>query len=372
MSVALSIDQRFMTRAIALANRGWGTTHPNPIVGAVVVEDGKIVSEGWHEVAGGPHAEIAALRALGRKPKDGATVYVTLEPCSTVGKTGACTNALIQSSVRRVVVGTVDPNPQHAGNGLEVLRAAGMQVDVGVLSRECADLNLIFNHWIVEQTPMIALKMATTLDGKFSATSGQSKWITGPAARADVMRWRRYFPAIGISAATALADNPSLTSRIGETVWCPRRFVFDRRLRTASDGNFSDLYRDAFAPETTVVCLPGASPLAKKRLKAAEVSIWEIPAIGNSFDWSIIRRKLANDSLFGLYLEGGAGFATTILKESVSNYVFHYQAPKYLLDTMSASLGFERNTMEINEAFVLQNPQYQILDDNVLARGFIK
>ncbi|MGB0344699.1 MAG: bifunctional diaminohydroxyphosphoribosylaminopyrimidine deaminase/5-amino-6-(5-phosphoribosylamino)uracil reductase RibD, partial [Coraliomargarita sp.] len=220
-----------MSRAVDIAQRGWGRTHPNPMVGAVIAEDGKIVAEGWHRAAGQPHAEIEALRSLGRKPSPQATLYITLEPCSTVGRTGACTEAIMESGLRNVVVGTMDPNPNHSGKGLVHLRNAGIQVTEGVLADECKDLNLIFNHWITKQTPLLAAKIATTLDGKFSAANGHSKWVTGEDARANVMRWRRYFPAIAVSAATALADDPALTSRLPEDNWCPIRFIFDRDLQ---------------------------------------------------------------------------------------------------------------------------------------------
>ena len=151
MSSADQSHQAFMAHALKLAQRAWGQTHPNPMVGAVIVEQGQIVAEGWHHAAGQPHAEIEALQALGRKPAEGATIYVTLEPCSSCGRTGACTTAILESGIRNVVVGAVDPNPDHAGQGLALLRAAGVDVVEGLLAQDCTDLNLIFNHWIVQQ-----------------------------------------------------------------------------------------------------------------------------------------------------------------------------------------------------------------------------
>ncbi|MDR2863781.1 MAG: bifunctional diaminohydroxyphosphoribosylaminopyrimidine deaminase/5-amino-6-(5-phosphoribosylamino)uracil reductase RibD, partial [Puniceicoccales bacterium] len=188
--------QNWMRRALTLAKRAWGNTHPNPHVGALIVESGVIVAEGWHERAGDAHAEINTLRALGRRPKPGATLVVTLEPCSTHGRTGACTTALLDAGISRVVAGTADPFPAHCGRGFALLREAGVEVVSGVLAGECADLNLIFNHRVTHGEPLVALKTATTLDGRIATRTGQSQWITGPEARADVMRWRRYFPAI--------------------------------------------------------------------------------------------------------------------------------------------------------------------------------
>jgi diaminohydroxyphosphoribosylaminopyrimidine deaminase/5-amino-6-(5-phosphoribosylamino)uracil reductase len=244
----------FMRRAIVLARRAWGDTHPNPHVGALIVEGGRVVAEGWHERAGGPHAEICALRALGRKPAPDAALVVTLEPCCTHGRTGACTDAILAAGIRRVVAGATDPFPAHSGRGFALLREAGVSVAAGVLARECEDLNLIFNHSVAHGgAPFVALKTATTLDGRIATRAGKSQWITGPEARADVMRWRRYFPAAAVSAATVLADNPRLTCRIaGEPECCPVRFVFDRRLRTAGREGLH-VFEDAFAGKTVVV-----------------------------------------------------------------------------------------------------------------------
>src|SRR5262249_17847975 len=159
-------------------------------------------------------------RALGRKPKNGATLYVTLEPCCTHGRTPPCTEAIVAAGITKVVAGATDPNPAHAGKGFEILRAGGVHVTSGILARECADLNLIFNHWIVTGAPLFAAKSGVTLDGKVATRTGDSKWITGEAARANGHHWRRYFPAIAVGAGTVRADDPRLTARHGEAEWC--------------------------------------------------------------------------------------------------------------------------------------------------------
>lgn len=205
-----------MRHAITLAQRALGQTHPNPLVGAVLVANGQLLAQGWHARDGGAHAEIAALEALRKNGGDprGATLYVTLEPCSTRGRTGACTDAIIRAGITRVVIGAIDPAPGHSGNAISVLQKAGIAVSCGVLADECADLNLIFNHRITTGQPFIAAKVAVTLDGKIATRSGDSRWITAELARADVMHWRCYFPAIGVGVGTLLADNPSLTARL--------------------------------------------------------------------------------------------------------------------------------------------------------------
>ena len=197
-----------MRRALELARQAWGRTHPNPMVGAVITEGGRIVAEGFHARAGEPHAEVMALRALGRKPAADAILHVTLEPCCTHGRTPPCVDAILAAGIRTVVIGARDPNPVHAGHGLDLLRAKGVAVVEGVLGEECAELNLIFNHWIARGSPLLALKVAATLDGKLTLPAGQGRAITGPEAAHYVHRLRRLFPAIAVSADTALADNP--------------------------------------------------------------------------------------------------------------------------------------------------------------------
>ncbi|NCG08997.1 MAG: bifunctional diaminohydroxyphosphoribosylaminopyrimidine deaminase/5-amino-6-(5-phosphoribosylamino)uracil reductase RibD, partial [Verrucomicrobia bacterium] len=240
-------DKKWMRHAVNLARRSWGQTHPNPLVGAVLVESGEAVAEGWHRADGGAHAEVEALRALGRPPAQDATLYVTLEPCSTQGRTGACTSAILKAGISRVVVGSEDPNPAHAGQGLEVLRKAGVEVLAGVEAAACADLNLIFGHWITQRKPLLAAKIATTAAGAFASPAGSGeRWVTGTEARTDVMHWRHYFPAIGVSANTALADDPSLTVRLeGRAETAPKRFVFDRSLKTAGSLDDLKLFNDA-------------------------------------------------------------------------------------------------------------------------------
>ena len=236
-------DLKFMRLALRLARRGYGTTSPNPMVGAVLVKGGKIIGRGWHRRAGGPHAEIEALRDAqkrGRNPR-GSTLFVTLEPCCTHGRTPPCTDAIIAAGIKRVVIGTVDPNPKHAGRAFKILRRAGIEVislDKGrarhsvravrslarqwraedcapcqKLADECARLNEAFNHWIVHRTPFVTVKAAMTLDGKIATAGGESKWITGEAARACGMKLRQGADAVLVGINTILADDPSLTVR---------------------------------------------------------------------------------------------------------------------------------------------------------------
>jgi diaminohydroxyphosphoribosylaminopyrimidine deaminase/5-amino-6-(5-phosphoribosylamino)uracil reductase len=208
-------DLRHMRLALREAQRGLGVTSPNPAVGAVIVgQTGRVLAKGWHQRAGSPHAEIEALRAL-RSPAQArrATIYVTLEPCSTHGRTPPCVEAIIAAGFSRVVIGAIDPNPSHAGRGVEILRAAGLEVETGVLEAECRELNVAFNHWIVTRQPWVIAKAGVSLDGRLRRPPGEGQWLTTEASRADAQRLRLRADAIIIGANTLRADNPRLTVR---------------------------------------------------------------------------------------------------------------------------------------------------------------
>jgi diaminohydroxyphosphoribosylaminopyrimidine deaminase/5-amino-6-(5-phosphoribosylamino)uracil reductase len=359
-----------MRRALDLARQGWGATHPNPMVGAVVVEDGRIVGEGFHAEDGGPHAERLALLARGKPPRPGATLYVTLEPCSTHGRTGACTEAIAASGIRRVVVGATDPNPAHAGKGFEVLRAAGVEVTTGVLERECTDLNLIFNHWIVHRTPLIAAKSAVTLDGRLACRTGDSKWITGEVARADVHRWRRLFPAIAVGAGTVLKDNPRLTARVaGADEWCPVRFVFDGLLRTVVDKQVPRIYADEFRARTVVVTTPHGGMGYVRKLRDMGVQVWVLPSATQRAPWAEFRRKCAEEKITGVYFEGGAQLVSQILQERQLDYYFVYRAPVLLADDRAKPMLNGLRTDRLANAVRLADVRAEALGEDTLTRG---
>lgn len=371
MSVEASADADFMRHALDLARRAWGQTHPNPMVGAVIVQGGRIIAEGWHRASGGAHAEIEALNALGTPVPQGATLYVTLEPCSTSGRTGACTDAILSSGIQRVVVGALDPNPAHAGRGIDVLRAGAVDVTVGVLESDCTDLNLIFNHWIVTGTVFIAAKMALTLDGKFAAASGHSQWVSGAEARADVMRWRRYFPAIAVGAGTVLRDNPRLTSRIGESVHCPRRIILDPSLRTLQATERPAVFTDDLRSSTVLVCLESADPSLKTTAAAMGIELWELPAVGEHLDWTALRQRLGEAGIYGLLLETGPRLATAVIERRLADYLFIYKAPKFMADDSAPGIGSARNTRTMADAIALNCPRSEVFGPDVLMRGHL-
>jgi len=363
-------DEAFMRKALQLALNGWGRALPNPMVGALVVEDGRIAAEGFHARDGGPHAERVAIEALGRPPAPGASLYVTLEPCSTHGRTGACTDAIIAAGFRRVVIGAVDPTPEHCGRGMEVLRKAGIEVVSGVLAADCEDLNLLFNNWVARKSPLFAGKLAMTMDGRIACRSGDSQWITGETARGDVHRWRRLFPGIAVGAGTVMKDNPRLTARLpAEPEWCPIRFIFDGLLRTVVDRNLPGVYTDEFSERTVVVTTPHGGAGYVRKLRERGVQVWVFPSATQRVSMEDFRRRCAEDGIRGVLIEGGAQLLSTVLHQRHLDYLFSYCAPILLADEKAKPLLTGLRTERLAQALRLSGVRREILGDDVLTRG---
>lgn len=326
------IDEAWMRRALALARRGYGRTSPNPMVGAVLVAGGRLLGEGWHRQAGRPHAEIEALSDARRRGLDptGATLYVTLEPCCTHGRTPPCTDAIRAARIGRVVVAATDPNPRHAGRGLKLLRADGIEVVVGVLGAVARELNEAFNHWIVHGTPFVTVKAAMSLDGKIATTARESRWITGPAARAIGMRLRRGADAILVGVNTVRADDPNLTLRgraPGRTERGLRRIILDSRARTPPDAR---LVTDASAALTTVVVTARA---ARSRVAALarRVRVVEAPALeAGRIDLHWLMRALGEEGVTHLLVEGGGEVQGAFLAGRLAHRVAFFYGPLVL------------------------------------------
>ena len=364
-----NLHEAFMRRALELARRGWGTTHPNPLVGAVVVEGGAIVAEGFHARAGEPHAEIVALRALGRKPAADATLYVTLEPCSTHGRTPPCTEAILAACLKRVVVGATDPNPAHAGRGFERLRAAGVDVVTGVLAEDCADLNLIFNHWIVRGRPLLAAKVATTIDGRIACRTGESKWITGEQARADVMRWRRLFPAIAVGAGTVASDDPLLTARLPEGEWCPWRFVFDAALSTTTLNPLPRLFTDENRGRTIIVTSDRQHSVVVRRLEQLGVRVWLLPAADGVVDCDAFAERCGREGITGVLVEGGSRLFSALLQRRAIDYLLSYRAPRLFADAASIPVATGLRVELPTVGLRLAEVRHAVFGEDQLMRG---
>jgi len=364
-----AVHEGFMRRALELARRGWGHTAPNPLVGAVIVEDGRIVAEGFHAQDGGPHAERVALEALGRAPAPNATLYVTLEPCSTVGRTGSCCERIRAAGVRRVVVGATDPLPSHAGRGFAILREAGIEVVSGVLKDECTDLNLMFNHWAARGTPLLAAKVATTLDGKIATRMADSKWITGERARADVHRWRRLFPAIAVGAGTVAADNPRLTARLGDEEWCPWRFVFDGRLRLWNERSLPGVFTDHHRHRTIVVTTQHGGLGYVRKLRDLGVQVWIVPSASQRVNIAEFRRRCVDEKISGVFIEGGSQLISELIQLRELDYLMVYRSPMLFADDRAKSAFSGLRTERLVNAVRLCDVRHETFGEDFLTRG---
>ncbi len=312
-------DHAFMAHALQLAARGLYTTSPNPRVGCVIVKDGKIIGEGWHQKAGEPHAEIHALMQAGMASQ-GATVYVSLEPCAHHGRTPPCADALIGAGVARVIAAAEDPNPKVAGQGLARIKAAGIATASGLMEAEARELNAGFFKRMVLGHPLVRIKTASSLDGKTALSSGESKWITGEAARADVHRLRARACAILTGIETVLADNPQMNVRNVDTVRQPIKVIVDSSLRTPADAAILQ------GAKTIIAC---AAPDAKKAaaLEAAGAEILCLPGADGKVDLSALLSRLAQKGVNELMTEAGPRLNGALIAAGLADEWVQYVAP---------------------------------------------
>jgi diaminohydroxyphosphoribosylaminopyrimidine deaminase/5-amino-6-(5-phosphoribosylamino)uracil reductase len=318
-------DRSFMARALALAEQGLATAHPNPRVGCVLVRDGTVLAEGWHQRAGGPHAEAAALANL-HAPATGATAYVTLEPCNHHGRTPPCSEALIKAGVARVVYAIGDPNPLVKGGGAQRLREAGLQVQSGLLEAEASELNAGFIKRMRRGLPLVRLKLAMSLDGRTALSDGRSQWITGEAARADVQHWRARSSAILTGVGTVLADDPRLSVRLpGTTVRQPLRVILDSGLRTPPDARVFE-----GAGERGVLIFTASHD--QKRIAALEARGARVEQLGGSesVDLAQMLKMLGKSGVNELLVEAGATLAGALVQQHCIDELLLYVAPVVL------------------------------------------
>jgi diaminohydroxyphosphoribosylaminopyrimidine deaminase/5-amino-6-(5-phosphoribosylamino)uracil reductase len=326
-----------MRKALRLAKKAWGRTSPNPMVGAVVVRDGAEVGAGYHHKAGTPHAEPNALRAAGEQAQ-GATIYVTLEPCCTYGRTPPCTEAILKAGISRVVIGCVDPNPDHAGRGIEQLQAAGLEVTQGVLEAECLELNEAFFWWITHRRPFVLLKMAMTLDGKIATAGGQSQWITGPAARSRVQRMRQWCDAIMVGGETVRLDDPSLTVRSPKSWPCqPQPLIWTSRP------------------------LPSDCQVAQRGARTVKPETAE--------EWVTLLDELGQEGVTALLLEGGGELAASALSARIVNRVAFFVAPKILGGRSSRPVVGGAERASLDEAWQLAQTHCERVGEDFLLQG---
>jgi diaminohydroxyphosphoribosylaminopyrimidine deaminase / 5-amino-6-(5-phosphoribosylamino)uracil reductase len=365
-------DRFAMQRALALAARGLTTTQPNPRVGCVIAQRGRIVGEGWHEHAGEAHAEVLALRAAGAQAA-GATAYVTLEPCSHQGRTPPCTDALIQARVVRVVYAVADPNPLVNGRGAAVLRAAGVTVESGLMQQEAAELNVGFMQRMRTGRPWVRVKLAMSLDGRTALESGLSQWLTGPAAREDVHRWRARSSAVMTGVSTVLADDPRLNVRLGEEGASderqPLRVVLDGALRTPPEARLFTTAGEVLI----LTAVPATDPRWEPRcaaLAAQGARIETLPAAADGLALPGVLERLGELEVNELQVEAGATLAGELLRQGLADELLLYVAPKLLGPHARPLVNLPRlQTLEEAPTFALVEAQQIGTDVRVRLRA---
>ena len=328
-------EEKYMRRAIELAKKGSGHVNPNPLVGAVIVKDGEIIGEGYHECYGQLHAERNAIANAKKRGNNiaGSTIYVTLEPCCHYGKTPPCTEAIIEEKIARVVVGSDDPNPLVSGKGFKLLREKGIEVIPHFLKEECDAMNHVFFHYISTGTPYVAMKYAMTMDGKIACYTGDSKWVTGEESRAHVQTLRNHYKGIMAGIGTVLADDPMLNCRI-EGGRDPIRIIADSHLRIPMD---SQLVRTAGQQPLIVACLPDANEEKAARLQEKGVEVLRIPGVTTAditeeqkevISLPVLMKELGARKIDGILLEGGGQLNESALQAGIVDRIYCYIAPK--------------------------------------------
>lgn len=351
--------ENFMRLAIELAAKGGNKVSPNPLVGAVIVKDGKIIGQGYHEKYAGPHAEINAIRSC-KESLVGACIYVTLEPCCHYGKTPPCTEAIIKSGITKVVVGSNDPNPLVGGKGIEILKNSGIAVENSVFESECDKLNEIFFHYIKTQTPYVTMKYAMSADGKIATFSGKSKWITGETSRNHVHESRNLNAGIMVGIGTVIADDPELTCRI-KGARNPKRIICDTNLRIPLD---SKVLNTAQAQTYIATCSQDMQKI--EILESLGCKILQIPRKGEHIDLGILMKKLAQEKIDSILLEGGATLNASALQQNIVSKVQVYMAPKILGGTHAKSPVGGQGVESPSEAFMLKNRKITVMDEDIL------
>ena len=328
-------EEKYMRRAIELAKKGSGHVNPNPLVGAVIVRDGEIIGEGYHECYGQLHAERNAIANAKKRGNslEGSTIYVTLEPCCHYGKTPPCTEAIIEEKIARVVVGSDDPNPLVSGKGFQMLREKGIEVIPHFLKEECDAMNHVFFHYIRTGTPYVAMKYAMTMGGKIACYTGDSKWVTGEESRAHVQTLRNHYKGIMAGIGTVLADDPMLNCRI-EGGRDPIRIIADSHLRIPID---SQLVRTAGQQPLIVACLPDADEGKAAQLQEKGVEVLRIPGVTTAditeeqkevISLPVLMKELGARKIDGILLEGGGQLNESALQAGIVDRIYCYIAPK--------------------------------------------
>ena len=352
------MDEKYMDLALELAEKGRGYVNPNPMVGAVVVKNGEIVGKGWHKYFGGPHAEVYALDEAGEKA-EGATIYVTLEPCSHFGKTPPCVEKIKKFKIKKCVIACLDPNPLVAGRGKKILEEAGIEVVVGVREKEAKSLNKVFMKYITEKNPYLFLKCAITLDGKIATNYNDSKWITNEKSREKVQHLRHEYMGIMVGINTLINDNPRLTARVENGI-NPYRIVVDPHLRIPLESNFVSLGSE---DEKSIV-ITSLENINNEKISELEKNKIKIVYM-EGYDFSVdeILKKIGELKIDSVLLEGGSYLISKAFAENRIDGGEIFIAPKILGGGLPFIQGFDFK--EMKDCFKLENIKFNIYDDNI-------
>jgi len=359
-------DEYWMKQALRLAEKGRGRTSPNPMVGAILIKEGKVVGEGFHAKAGEIHAEIAAL-GKAREESRGAVLYLNLEPCTHYGKTPPCAPAVTAAGVKRVVIGMEDPNPLVGGKGVESLKRAGLEVRVGVLEKECRRLNETFCKYILKREPFVTLKAAATLDGKTATRDGGSKWISGEASRRLVHRLRDQVDAVLVGIGTVLKDDPMLTARArgGRD---PRRVVLDSRLRVPENAKVIEL-----SPLLTIIATTEAAPKEKAaRLKDRGVQVLVLDSKKGRVDLKACLGKLGEMEITSLLVEGGSQINGSFLDEGLIDKLLLFLAPRLIGDDHAPGIFAGKGVESLEKAYPVHELRARRIGKDILLEGYPK
>ncbi len=359
-------DRKMMRNSLRLAKRGQGFVSPNPMVGATIVKNGEIIGEGWHEKYGEAHAEINAIHKA-TEPLVGATLYVSLEPCSHQGKTPACSLAIIQNKFSRVFIATLDSNPLVSGRGAKMLRQAGINVEIGLLEKEAKKLNEHFFHFIKTRRPFLALKTASSIDGKIATYQGESQWITNSDSRQYVHQLRRQYSAILVGINTVIADNPKLNIRLPKTkVRQPLRIVLDSSLRIPLDAKILN----TSSSETWVASTPKASPRKIKQLENLGVKVLICPEENGQIDLHFLIEALGKANIDSLLIEGGGNVNFSFLKAQLVDKIYAFIAP-ILIGGSEAKTSLEGSGFsKLSDAISINNIHYRRFKNDLLIEAY--
>lgn len=368
MSEEFELDQKYINRALELAVRGEGRVEPNPVVGAVLVKDNRIIGEGWHEYFGGPHAEINALNNAAESP-DGSTLYISLEPCAHFGKTPPCVDAVIKAGVKKVVLAVRDPNPITAGKGAATLKKAGIEVVEGINERKAREINAPFFKLHLEGLPYIIAKWAMSLDGKIAARTGDARWISSEESRAFVHQFREKMGAIMVGIRTVLNDDPSLLGRVAGAAKNPRRIILDSFARLPLESRIIKTLPQA---ETYLVVSANAPQERVKKIYELGVKIFEIEEVGGALNFIKLGRKLAESGINKILIEGGSSVLASAFEANLVDEIMVFIAPKIIGGKEALSPVGGKGIELIKDALQLEEFTVEHLGSDLLIRSHLK